>query len=224
MRHDPRSRPLLPNEVHGCLPYAPFATCPPIPRDVVGSPRYAGPAVKLLFTMVTELPCENMRFEADLEAPGGYGGVGEGVGRTSSGGAAAAGSTSRSRRSESGASAGAAASSSEEGAATVRNADAVMVRPGIGVLLRRHPCSRGAFLAFAVGVVRWVVGGLRGALTAPSWWSSLVLADVHARLKEDAPASTCDCLDPSVEHIEYSRPSLVSASKEANPSYPTRSG
>ncbi|CAM9400736.1 unnamed protein product, partial [Scytosiphon promiscuus] len=38
--------------------------CCLVNSGVVASPTYAGPALRLLFTMVTELPCDSMRFEA----------------------------------------------------------------------------------------------------------------------------------------------------------------
>ena len=86
------------------------------------SPTYAGPTVRLLFAMITELPCENMRFEAGDDCGSGDGAVGVGGSGACGGGSGTSGSGGRSRvpgRGE-------APPAIQD--ATVRNADAVMVR------------------------------------------------------------------------------------------------
>ena len=86
--------------------------CCLVNSGVVASPTYAGPAVKLLFTMVTELPCDNMRFDV---AEGGQSKAEDGSGGGAGGGGG-----------------GGVAGANDVGQdATVRNADAVMVILGV---------------------------------------------------------------------------------------------
>lgn len=99
--------------------------------------------MKLLFTMVTELPCESMRFEADPDLEDVGDGLGAGHGCLGAGKAAGTGTWSGVRRGSgtgsgsvgsitggSGGVGGACAGvdGEEGGVATIRNADAVMVR------------------------------------------------------------------------------------------------